>query len=352
MGSVRVMELSVFRPRSMQGGGVAKPVVTDLSRHGFSVAYDGKDRPEDHSIDVEALAPALLAFGKLIREANTEFNQKRATSKVVVVSDFEAKCFHINFDVILGFYEQVKHFVGSENVTTAKEILDWLGFLKGPAEGVAGAALSYLGFLEWKKGRKVTETKALTDSDKSGIVEVHVEGDGNSVHVHQHVYNLSENPKALRATRDAFLPLGQDGFDALQLKEGDRLIRELELPEIEDIVASCTVGIEESKETEPEVETTSAWLSVYSPVFDAKADKWRFKLGTDIIYADITETKIAADAMARGGSNVDDAYMVRLQITTPIDPQGKKKDPQYKILEELRFVGAPPRTTQGTLFEG
>jgi hypothetical protein len=352
MGSARKRELSVYPPKSKQGGRVAELTVAEVSRHGFSVAYDGKDRQTDHSIDVEALAPALLAFGKLIREANTEFNQKRATAKVVVVSDFESKCFHINFDVILGIYEQVKHFVGSDNVTTAKDILDWLGFLKGPAAGVAVPALSYLGFLKWKKGRKVAETKTLTDTDKTGIIEVHVEGEGNSVHVHQHVYNLSQNPKALRATRDAFLPLGQDGFDAVQLKEGDELIRELDLPDIEAIVASCTVGIEEAKEIEPEVETTSAWLSVYSPVFDAKADNWRFKLGTEVIYADITDTTIAADAMARGASNVDDAYMVKLQITTPIDPQGKRKDPQYKILEELRFVGAPPRTQQGTLFEG
>ena len=69
-----------------------------MSRHGFSVAYDGKDA--EHSIDVESLAPALLAFGKLIREANVEFNGKRATAKVVVVSDFEHKCFNINFDVM------------------------------------------------------------------------------------------------------------------------------------------------------------------------------------------------------------------------------------------------------------
>jgi hypothetical protein len=99
-----------------------------VSRHGFSVAYDGA-ASDEHSIDVENLAPALLAFGKLIREANVEFNGKKATSKVLVVSDFEAKCFHVNFDVILSLYEQIKSLLDSPDVSTAKTILEWLGLL-------------------------------------------------------------------------------------------------------------------------------------------------------------------------------------------------------------------------------
>jgi hypothetical protein len=39
-----------------------------VSRHAFQVAYYGAD-PNDHTMDVEALAPALMAFGKLIRES-------------------------------------------------------------------------------------------------------------------------------------------------------------------------------------------------------------------------------------------------------------------------------------------
>ena len=53
----------------------------DVSRHAFAIAYDGNNLPDGaHSIQVEALAPALLAFGKLIREANAEFNGKKATA--------------------------------------------------------------------------------------------------------------------------------------------------------------------------------------------------------------------------------------------------------------------------------
>jgi hypothetical protein len=318
---------------------------TDMSRHEFSVAYDGLEPVENHSIDVENLAPALLAFGKLIREANIEFNGKKSTSKVLVVSDFEAKCFHVNFEVIVSALQQIRSLLDSSEVSTAKTILEWLGLL-GITGG--GGTMTYLAYLKWKRGRRA-EARHITDSDHTGTVEVRVEGEHNSVTVHNHVWNLSENPRALRATRDAFLPLGQDGFEILRLKEGDTTLSEIDAADVENIVASCNVGIEQAKETEPEIEETSAWLSVYSPVFDANAQNWRFRLGTEVIYADITQTTIAADALARGGSMTDDAYQVRLEITTEIDAKGNKKPPQYKIIQVIRFVQAVP-STQTSLF--
>jgi hypothetical protein len=208
--------------------------------------------------------------------------------------------------------------------------------------------------LKWKNGRKVIETNHLTDVDRAGIVEVKVEGDSNSVHVTNNVFHLSENPRALRATRDAFLPLGQDGFDTLKLKQRDDVIEEIDWNEVSSIVRSCNVGIDESKEVdlEPEVEVTPAWLSVYSPVYDAAAPNWRFRLGKDVIYADISETDIARQALERGASAVEDAYQVKLEITTEVDSQGKMKDQHYKVLEVIRFVPAEPSFKQPSLFDG
>jgi hypothetical protein len=320
-----------------------------VSRHAFSVAYDGEAlaQADVHSIDVQSLAPALLAFGKLIREANTEFNGKRSTSKVIVVSDFEHKCFNINFEVLLGLYEQVKALLATEPVKTAKEILEWLGLLGIPT-GAAGG-LTYLAYLRLKNGRKVAKATPLIDKDKTGVVQVNFEGDGNSVEVHHHVYQLSENPRALRATRDAFLPLGQEGFDTVKVREGEKIIEEIDWRKVEAIVKSCNAGIEESKQTEPEIEITPVWLSIYSPVFDLDAPNWRFRLGTDVIYADISETNIAQQALARGGVAVEDSYQVKLQITTPVDTQGVRKTPEYKVLEVIHFVPAGPPPHQGSL---
>jgi len=321
---------------------------TAMSRHEFSIAYLGRDRGDDHSIDVQTLAPALLAFGRLLREANSEFNGKKSTAKVLVVSDFEHKCFNINFELVVSLYEQVKLLLTTDQMQSAKNVLEWVGIIAGPPATIAS---TYFGYLKWRRGRKVESVTPLVDSDKTGIVEVRVQGDGNAVHIHQTVYKLSENPKALRATRDALLPLGQEGFDTVQLKNGDKVTDEITGADVENIVASCNVGIEETKETEPEVEISAAWLSVYSPVYDERAPSWRFKLGKDVIYADISETNIAHEALERGGAMVEDAYQVKLEITTEVDASGKRAEPMYKVLEVVRFIPAQQPPKQIGLFE-
>lgn len=319
-----------------------------MSRHEFTIAYTGIGRESDHSIDVQALAPALLAFGRLLREANTTINGKRSTAKVLVVSDFEHKCFSINFELLVSLYEQIRALISTDSAHSAKDILEWVGIISG---STVGTTLSFFKFLQWRRGRKISQVIPLTDVDKTGIVEVHVAGDSNSVQIHNHVYKLSENPTVLRAARDAFLPLGRDGFDGIQLRDDSGIVQELHDDEIKNIVASCNVGIDETKETEPEIETTPAWLSVYSPIYDPKAPSWRFRLGRDVIYADISATSIAQQALDRGGVLVDDAYQVILEMTTEIDAQGNKKAPVYKVLEVTKFVPAGPVLRQGTLFE-
>lgn len=313
--------------------------VADVSRKSFSVAYDGPNRADDHTIDVDVLAPALLAFGRLVREANKEANGKAATARVLVVSDFEHKCFNVNFDVVLTLYEQAKQLVGLQEVKDAKDILEWLDLIVG---GTVASGLGFLAYLRWKRGRKVEDVSQITDTDQSGMVAVRVEGERNHVVIHNHTYNLSTNPKALSAARDALSPIGSDGFDNMTLRDGEKIVRKIEKDEADAIITSCVSGIEEAKDITPAVEETTAWLTVYSPVYEAKAETWRFKLGQEVIYVDISQTTIAQDAMTRGGAMIDDTYQVRLEITTQTGTDGKPKKPTYKVFKVLRFLAAPP----------
>ena len=100
----------------------------EVSKTSFTIAFDGDERSDDHTMDVELLAPALLGFGKLIREANTEFNGERAKANVRVISDFEHKCFQINFETVLTYYEQVKALLETSDAQSAKNILIYKGF--------------------------------------------------------------------------------------------------------------------------------------------------------------------------------------------------------------------------------
>ena len=105
-----------------------------------------------------------------------------ATAKVLVVSDFEHKCFNVNFDLVLSLYEQVRQLLGQQVVRDAKDVLEWIGLIGGGST----VTLSYLKFLKWRKGRKIKDVTRLVDKDQSGMVQVQIEGEKNSVTIHNH----------------------------------------------------------------------------------------------------------------------------------------------------------------------
>src|SRR5206468_4136245 len=76
----------------------------------------------------------------------------------------------------------------------------------------------------------------------------------------------------------------------------------------------------DSDETEPQIFT--AHIVTYGPILDAKAKKWKFKLGNKSENIDITETNIAQEALRRGGINVGDTYKVRLEMIERKTPTG------------------------------
>jgi hypothetical protein len=299
----------------------------DMSRDTFQVAYDGPD--DTHSMDVQELAPALLAFGRLVREANWQLNAKKATVKVLVTSDFEHKCFNINFEVLQTILHQLATFFQSDEVKTARQILVDLGIIGGTG------GLGLFGFLKWKNGREVAEVR---DAAEPGIVIVQL-GDGNSAHISRGALALADNPKVRTAVEGALAPLGSDGIRKIAFRQGAEEIASYDEADAKQIVSSFG-----APETVPVLEdevpdTLTAWLRVYSPVYDEKATKWRFYYGDHPIYADISETTIAKAAIERGGALVNDLYKVKMEVKQHVTAGGDLR-PEYKIVEVLDFQPA------------
>jgi hypothetical protein len=195
------------------------------------------------------------------------------------------------------------------------------------------------------------ETSNLIDQGRGGNIAVKLEGDSNPITINNHIYNMSHNAAVLKSVRDTFSPLGVDGFDKMEaqsLTESGLIVGP---DDAQDILASCNAGIAEEEGIEPDIVQTTAWLTIYSPVFDQNAKTWRFKFNQKPILVDISATRIAENALSRGGAAVDDSYEVRLEITTQKDAGGRKSPPKYRIIRVNKFVPGSP-ATQASLFDG
>lgn len=308
-----------------------------MTRAKFEMAYDGSALQE-HVIDVQHLAPALLALGNLVRDANTLVNGKDIKVNVLVQSNFEEKCFNISFEVVQSLYDQVVSLLEDDKIKSAKDILEWLGIVAAPG-------IPVLAYLRWKAGRKAAGTTKIVDSDGAGNVVVQVNG-GDQITVNQNVYMLGENAGIKKAAAQLMKPLEEEGFDTIEFRPdhptaADRLVYSKE--DARQIRESCAQPGEEEKETDYDPQPVIAHLRVHAPVFDPAAPNWRFKYGEEVIYADITETTIAQDAIDRGGVMLDDLYRVRMEITEHETKKGFRKS--YKVVEVLDFTPAPRQTS-------
>ncbi len=302
-----------------------------MSRQMFQVAYDGKQL-DAHSIDAQELAPALLSFGRMIREANSHLNGKKANVKILVTSDFEHKCFNINFELVQTLVHQIATFLQTEEVKTARSILVDLGIIGG------SGGLGLFGYLKWKKSNKVA---SITDTDKHGIVIVQL-GNGNSAEVNRDAIVLADNPRVRSSLEGILAPLGTDGIQKISFRENDHEVVALDDDGAKEVLSSFALpGIdEEIGLTENLPDTVTAWLRVYSPVYDEKVNKWRFYYGENPIYADIADTTIARDALIRGGALVNDLYKVRLEVRQRVTTAGTARL-DYKVVQVLDFKPAP-----------
>lgn len=302
----------------------------------FQVAYDGDG--DLHGMDVQELAPALLGFGEIIREANNYFNSGRAMVNLRVVSDFEHACFNIHFDLIMRLYDEVKAFLQLDDVTTAQNLLHWLELLGVPTGSIGVGLLSYLRI---RKGRPIKSVTQLTEVDKRGRVSVEF-GDAGTPHhieVHNHVYHLGENKNVLRATSRALRPVSDGNeYNRLEVKH-DGNARIITQGEARDIQKTCELALAQPEPSQPQ--TVDAVLQALGPVYDIGATSWRFWYGETPITADISETDIAARALSRGGVAVHDAYKVKLEITQHVTPTGQVRN-SYKVKDIEDFIPAQP----------
>lgn len=189
----------------------ATPVANEANEVSAQIAYDGPAL-RTGSMDVRELAPALLAVGDLLQQANRVLNSDRATLAVKVRSDFERGSFGLSFELVQAFAIAYM-FVGVDALKTAKEIAEYVGF-------VTGTEVSLFGLLKRLGGRRPKDTTTLKD----GNIEITIDGDNNRVVVSPAVYHLASDPNVRKAAHDVVRPLHSEGVDTFEVRDNKRVV--------------------------------------------------------------------------------------------------------------------------------
>lgn len=280
-------------------------------------------------MDVADLAPALLGISELCKITNRKFNGERAAVKVLIGSDVEHKCFQIDLNVVQTLWEHTKAVLANDDVKTAKEVLEWIGLLATSSGGVWG----FFKLLKHLGTRKISSA-TLESREGKDVVRVTIEGDNNTVVVYPQTLELLADESAVSNARKVVAPIAKDGYDFVEFEANKQVFEHIDKKSAREISGITPATALPSSVDQPQ--TLTAWVSVYAPVYDANAPMWRFKFGDTHQYMDISETTIAATAILRGGSMIDDAYRVKLELTQEHSPSGVITN-HYKIKDVLDF---------------
>ena len=307
-------------------------------KESIRIKYDGPIL-DGHSIDVNDLAPALLSLADLCQIANKRFNGDLSSVSVMVNADLEQNCFELNLELAQTLYEQVKLLIGNSDVATLKEILEWLGIISTPIAGVF-ATLVLL-------DNKSVENKELVKTGEGKeVIKLSIKGNNNhieNIHVYPQTIELLKDPNIIKAAQMVVKPVTKAGYDSVEFIKVDDTIDAYPSAAYdkttitkEDATKIMSADKVTDKTEDETIQEITAWISVYAPVLDKNAEKWRFTFNDTHEYMDISETNIAEMAISRGGVGVGDLYKVALEIRQSITSSGKISY-SYKINKLIDF---------------
>ena len=92
-------------------------------------------------------------------------NNNRAKVALRVKASFKSGCFGIDFDVVQGLLDQTLNLFKDSPISSAKEIVDYLGFVYGT--GFVGL----IQFIKWLRGRTIREVILFDDGTAKVIVD-------------------------------------------------------------------------------------------------------------------------------------------------------------------------------------
>jgi len=179
-----------------------------MSNTSFQVVYDGPALAGS-TIDVRELAPALLAFGDVIEQANYTLNDGRTSVALRVNASFKSGCFGIEFSVVQSLMNQVAALFKEPAVVSAKEVTEHLGFVYAKGAATVGGVLYVI---KWLRNRKIKRVVLLDN----GLARIELDDD--QLETEQRTIALLRNFKLRQALEAAVVkPLEREGYETVAI---------------------------------------------------------------------------------------------------------------------------------------
>lgn len=292
----------------------------EMSKATFNVLYDGPALASSE-MDVRDLAPALLALGSLLDEANTALNDGRAKVSVKVKASFKTGCFGIELDVTQTFLQQLSIVFVNEKVATAKQLLEWLGLLVGTGAMAIGSVKGLLGLLKLLKGRPI-ERVVLLDN---GLVRVEV--DGQRLDVEKEVIELYRQSKLRAALEAVMKPLATEGITEFAVT--DKSLKRFVVVTENELAFFSSPPVPAEVLSEQVVEMN---LQLVNIAF-REDNKWRFSDGSTSFYAQVVDQDFLNKVRRNEAFSSGDILKAKLRRIQSLS--GETMKTEYVLLEVL-----------------
>jgi hypothetical protein len=247
----------------------------------FQLTYAG-ETVNGGAMSVYELAPALIAVGDLIKDANRLFNGDRSSIDLSVQADFKKSSFEI--DLLLN-QQMLQSAYGTFEFLAAVDAKVLLDQLFGVAmehsdKVIGGAVVGMIAIYKLLKGEK-PKSESVTIKDNHGTINI----DNRQITVDAKSIQLYMNDP-VRADLDRFaLPVTKEGIERVKISKDGNLLGELTKG---DLPPRLSAPENQQEATEHSITSDrEAFVKVVTAGFED--NKWKFSDGSSKFNATIAD---------------------------------------------------------------
>lgn len=313
--------------------------MVDLTKHVRTrIRYDGPALV-GHEMDVQDLAPALLAMAEIVQIANRKFNGEAVAIRVMVDADVEQQCFQLDLSLVQSVLDQAATLLGHKDVATAKEIAEWIGI-------IGGGGLGLFALLKKIYGKGDTPPAVtFSTGDQTGTTIINIAGDAQKIVVPTETAKLLVDQDVQKNVRGVLRPLERDGYQDITFLHDEKPVTHIEKDEALAIRSAPPITPED-EQTESASKIRGA-VRIKSPQYEGGA-RWSLLYQGRAIDAEMADqaAKWVADFQANRISAPPNTVLeVSMTETVRLNAHGLAVSKPIYVVHEIHEVIPPASQT-------